>query len=278
MIKTLLGPELFRKGMDLYFTRHDGEAATVEQFVQCFADASGRDFSQFMRWYSQAGTPEVVVTPHYDARAKTYRLDIAQTVPPTPGQPHKEPMVIPLAVGLVGKNWRRPAAHRSTASPLDRGVLELTRPSQTFVFTGDRRAADPVVQSRLFGADQTYRCRSSRTTCASSPPTIRDPFNRWQAVQTLAMSLLKHNVAALRAGAPARGRRRPDGRAWRDSWRTTSLSPPSSRWRWRRRAKPTSRARSAATSIRTPYSPRGERLRAAIGERHGRAWPTPMRA
>ena len=70
MIKALLGPELFRKGMDLYFTRHDGDAATVEQFVQCFADASGRDFSQFMRWYSQAGTPEVVVTPHYDAARK----------------------------------------------------------------------------------------------------------------------------------------------------------------------------------------------------------------
>ena len=67
MIKVLLGPELFRKGMDLYFTRHDGEAATVEQFVQCFADVSGRDFSQFMRWYTQAGTPEIVVAPHYDA-------------------------------------------------------------------------------------------------------------------------------------------------------------------------------------------------------------------
>ncbi len=79
MIKVLLGPELFRKGMDLYFTRHDGEAATVEQFVQCFADVSGRDFSQFMRWYSQAGTPEVVVTPHYDARGEDlparYRAD-----------------------------------------------------------------------------------------------------------------------------------------------------------------------------------------------------------
>src|SRR5262249_52779868 len=80
MIKALLGPELFRKGMDLYFERHDGEAATVEQFVQCFADVSGRDFSQFMLWYTQAGTPEIMVAPHHDARAKTYRLDIKQTV------------------------------------------------------------------------------------------------------------------------------------------------------------------------------------------------------
>ena len=104
MIRTLLGPATFRKGMDLYFTRHDGEAATVEQFVQCFADVSGRDMTQFMRWYSQAGTPEVKVAPHYDSRAHTYRLDITQTVPPTPGQPNKEPMVIPLALGLVGES------------------------------------------------------------------------------------------------------------------------------------------------------------------------------
>src|ERR1700728_2453921 len=92
MIRVLLGPDVFRKGMDLYFTRHDGEAATVESFVQCFADVSGRDFSQFMLWYTQAGTPEIVVAPHHDAANKTYRLDIKQTVPPTPGQPEKKPM------------------------------------------------------------------------------------------------------------------------------------------------------------------------------------------
>src|ERR1700728_1665238 len=104
MIRALLGSETFRKGMDLYFDRHDGEAATVEQFVQCFADVSGRDMTQFMRWYSQAGTPEIRVAPHYDSRARTYRLDISQTVPPTPGQPVREPMLIPLALGLVGRS------------------------------------------------------------------------------------------------------------------------------------------------------------------------------
>ncbi len=96
MIHTLLGPEKFRQGMDLYFERHDGEAATVEQFVQCFADVSKRDLKQFMRWYSQAGTPEVVASGHYDATAKTYKLDLAQVIPPTPGQTAKEPMVIPM--------------------------------------------------------------------------------------------------------------------------------------------------------------------------------------
>ncbi len=202
MIRTLLGPQLFRKGMDLYFTRHDGEAATVEQFVQCFADVSGRGFSQFMRWYSQAGTPEVVVTPHYDAQAKAYTLDIAQTVPPTPGQPNKEPMVIPLVVGLVGRTGEDlPLA--LDGRPLERGVLEITQPRQTFTFTGVAERPIPSL-NRGFSAP-------IRLSLPIEPDDLRflaahdaDPFNRWQAVQTLAMTLLKSNVAALRAGAPLR--------------------------------------------------------------------------
>ena len=144
MIKTLLGPETFRQGMDLYFTRHDGEAATIEQFVQCFADVSGADFTQFMLWYSQAGTPEVVATGGYDAGARTYRLDVAQTVPPTPGQPSKEPMVIPLAIGLVGRDGRDLPLKLSDGRTIERGVLTLTRPAETFVF-GD--IGEPPVPS-----------------------------------------------------------------------------------------------------------------------------------
>jgi aminopeptidase N len=202
MIKTLLGADLFRKGMDLYFTRHDGEAATVEQFVQCFADVSGRDFSQFMRWYSQAGTPNVVVTPHYDARTKTYRLDIAQTIPPTPGQPHKDPMVIPLAVGLVGKTGADlPLSLDGQA--LERGVIELTRPSQTFVFTGIAERPIPSF-NRGFSAPIKLSLPIEPDDLRFLAAHDRDPFNRWQAVQSLAMSLLTANVAALRAGAPVR--------------------------------------------------------------------------
>jgi len=203
MIRALLGPATFRKGMDLYFTRHDGHAATVEQFVQCFADASGRDFfPQFMRWYAQAGTPEVKVTPHYDAGTGAYRLDIAQTVPPTPGQPNKEPMVIPLALGLVGKNGGDLPLVLDD-KPLERGVIELTRPSQSFVFTGlseqpipslNRGFSAPVKLTLPLEAD------ALRFLAAHDP----DPFNRWQAVQTLAMTLLKSSIAALRAGAGAR--------------------------------------------------------------------------
>src|SRR5258707_3281144 len=102
MLIHLLGRENFRKAMDLYFSRHDGAAATVEQFLQCFADVSGTDLTQFMLWYFQAGTPEVVATGSYDGRAKTYRLEGAQRIPATPRQPDKQPMVVPLPVGFVG--------------------------------------------------------------------------------------------------------------------------------------------------------------------------------
>jgi len=202
MIKVLLGPDLFRNGMDLYFERHDGEAATVEQFVQCFADVSGRDFSQFMFWYTQAGTPEVVVAPHYDPRAKTYRLDIAQTVPPTPGQPDKAPMLIPIALGLVGKDGSD-LPLMLEGRPLDRGVLELKEPSRSFVFTG---IAEPPIPSLNRGFSAPVKL-----SLPIAPDDLRflaahdsDSFNRWQAVQTLAMSLLIENVAALRRGAPPR--------------------------------------------------------------------------
>src|SRR5499433_2203454 len=106
MLETVLGPDKFRAGMDLYFTRHDGRAATIDEFVSCFADAASYDLTQFMLWYRQAGTPEIVAQGHYDAGAKTYTLEISQTVPPTPGQPVKEPMTIPIAIGFLGPDGK----------------------------------------------------------------------------------------------------------------------------------------------------------------------------
>jgi aminopeptidase N len=203
MIKTLLGPEMFRKGMDLYFTRHDGQAATVEQFVQCFADASGRDFfPEFMRWYSQAGTPEIRVAPYYDAREKTYRLDITQSTPPTPGQPDKEPMVVPFAVGLVGQNGNDLPLVLD-GKPVARGVLHLTRPGQSFVFTGVNERPIPSL-NRGFSAPVKLAVPIEPNDLRFLAAHDSDQFNRWQAVQTLAMTLLKSNVTALRAGAPPR--------------------------------------------------------------------------
>jgi aminopeptidase N len=202
MIRTLLGRDVFRKGMDLYFERHDGQAATVEQFVQCFADVSGRDMTQFMRWYSQAGTPDIKVAPHYDPQAQTYRLDITQTVPPTPGQPDKEPMVIPLAFGLVGKNGGDMPLVLD-GKPFSRGVLELTKPSQSFVFSGVAERPIPSL-NRGFSAPIKLGLPIEPDDLRFLAAHDSDQFNRWQAVQSLGMTLLKANVASLRAGGTAR--------------------------------------------------------------------------
>ncbi|MFY9837295.1 MAG: aminopeptidase N [Xanthobacteraceae bacterium] len=195
MIRTLLGAEAFRKGMDLYFERHDGQAATVEQFVQCFADVGDRDMTEFMRWYSQAGTPEIKVAPHYDARAGIYRLDITQTVPPTPGQPDKKPMVIPLAFGLVGADGADLPLLLDGA-PLPHGVIELTRPAQSFVFTNVNQRPIPSL-NRGFSAPVKLAVPIEPNDLRFLAAHDRDPFNRWQSIQTLAMALLKANVAAL---------------------------------------------------------------------------------
>jgi aminopeptidase N len=203
MIKTLLGPDGFRKGMDLYFERHDGEAATIEQFVQCFADVSGLDMSQFMLWYAQAGTPEVVVTGSHDARTKTYRLDVAQTVPATPGQPVKEPMVIPLALGLVGRDGSDLPLKLADGTSVPRGVLTLRKPAESFVF---QDVAEPPVPSinRGFSAPIKLTANISANDLRFLAARDSDAFNRWQALQTLATRLLVDNTAALRAGGTPR--------------------------------------------------------------------------
>src|SRR3546814_18360126 len=95
MLKTLIGADAFRKGMDLYFERHDGDAATIEEFIACFAEASGRDLSQFMLWYAQAGTPAVTVSSSSHAKAGTFSLAISQTLQATPGPPPPTPAVLP---------------------------------------------------------------------------------------------------------------------------------------------------------------------------------------
>jgi aminopeptidase N len=189
MLSVLLGREGFRRGMDLYFQRHDGHAATVEDFIACFADANGADLSQFMRWYAQAGTPELAVTGSFDHKNKTFRLDVAQTVPATPGQPVKEPMTIPLALGLVGRNGHDLPLVREDGVPVERGVLTISQAAESFTFTGiaerpalslNRGFAAPIKVSVNAGTDDL------KFLAAHDP----DPFNRWQAVQSLATAIL----------------------------------------------------------------------------------------
>jgi aminopeptidase N len=203
MVQTLIGKEKFRAGMDLYFVRHDGEAATVEQFIQCFADASDRDMTQFMRWYSQAGTPEVTVAGRFDTTRKTFILECSQVVPATPGQPSKAPMVIPLSIGLVGKDGRDLVLKAADGRPLERQTIVLAERTARFEFAvvGERPVlsisggvSGPINLVTDLGTDDLAFLAAHDS----------DPFNRWQALQTISMRLLLDNVAATRAGAPPR--------------------------------------------------------------------------
>jgi aminopeptidase N len=202
MIKTILGAAKFRAGMDLYFKRHDGEAATVEQFVQCFAEASARDMTQFMRWYSQAGTPQVAIKTRYDAEAKTFALDCTQTLAPTPGQPKKQPMAIPLKLGLIGNDGRDLPLQMIDGSRPDNDVLLLAQPAETFVFKGIN-ARPRLSINRDFSAPIKVVTDLTRDDLAFLAARDSDPFNRWQAIQSIAMAALIENVAALRAGKAA---------------------------------------------------------------------------
>src|SRR5262245_44039676 len=203
MVQTMIGREDFRAGMNLYFARHDGQAATVEQFIQCFADSSGRDLSQFMRWYGQAGTPEVTVHGHFDAARKSYLLECRQVVPATPGQPVKEPMVVPLSLGLVGKNGRDLPLKGSVSGSISDTVVILADDAAAFEFVDvDER---PVLSiNRGFSAPIKLVNDLSANDLAFLAKHDSDPFNRWQAVQTISMRLLVDNVAALRAGRTTR--------------------------------------------------------------------------
>ncbi len=198
MLKTLLGDDGFRAGMDLYFQRHDGEAATIEDFVAAFADATGRDLSQFALWYEQSGTPVLTVNGTYDAAAGTYRLDVAQSVPPTPGQTDKKPMVIPLVLGLVGPDGKdMPLMLGNT--PVPRGVLEITQPKQSFLFTGIDAQPVPSL-NRGFSAPVNVVSELSAEERVFLAAHDTDPFNRFDALQGLALGLLKESA---RTGTPA---------------------------------------------------------------------------
>ncbi|MGH6864943.1 MAG: aminopeptidase N [Methyloceanibacter sp.] len=196
MLQTLLGRAGFRKGLDLYFERHDGEAATVEDFVKAMADVSGRDLSQFMLWYTQSGTPELACSLDYDAHTKTARLHVSQVVPPTPGQTKKDPMQIPLKVGLIGANGDElPLRLKDQAAPTD-GLLEITEREQVFEFLDVPGPPTPSLL-RDFSAPVRLTTSLDLEQVEFLMAHDTDPFNRWQAAQTYAINLL---TAAARDG------------------------------------------------------------------------------
>lgn len=203
MLRTLLGPEKFRRGSDLYFQRHDGQAVTTDDFVQAMEDASGVDLGQFRRWYSQAGTPEVRVKRHYDPVSETYRLTFKQSCPPTPGQPHKEDLHIPVEVSLLGEHGEDlPLCLEGEPTPLGTSrVLELTSAEQAFTFCDIQREPVPSIL-RGFSAPVTLVVDYTDEELAYLTGHDSDPFNRWEAGQQLAVRVLLRLVDDYRNKRP----------------------------------------------------------------------------
>lgn len=195
MLKTILGDQGFRAGMDLYFERHDGEAATIEQFLKAFEDACGTDLTQFALWYQQSGTPALSVSASYDATKRTYTLTIEQSCPPTPGQPTKKPMVIPVRFGLVGGDGADMAYSGVTGATVNDDVLILTEPRHEIVFEGIASRPTPSLL-RGFSAPVKLDPPLDPADLLFLAAHDSDPFNRWQALQTIAT---RHLIAAAEA-------------------------------------------------------------------------------
>ena len=204
MLKTLLGPDVFRRGMDLYFERWDGTATTVESFIDCFAEVSDRDLSDFFVWYNQAGTPEVRIAQRYDAGASTLDLTLSQSIPPTPGQAHKKPVPIPVRLGLLDQDGAALSfqARAGTAADAET-VVVLDGPEVTVRLTGVGKR--PVLSAlRGFSAPVKLSTDAAPEDRYVLLAADTDLFNRWEAGQSLAEELIL---------ARAAGRADPEGEA-----------------------------------------------------------------
>ncbi|MBI3441285.1 MAG: aminopeptidase N, partial [Proteobacteria bacterium] len=176
MMHTLLGPEKYRKGTDLYFKRHDGQAVTCDDFAQCMQDASGIDLTQFKLWYSQAGTPELTAKGSYDAGKKTFTLALEQKIPDTPGHTNKKPMHMPILVGLLGKNGR-------DLLPEKTRILHLKEQQQRFTFENITEKPVPSIL-RGFSAPAKVTSDLTDSDLLFLMAHDSDGFNRWDAGQT----------------------------------------------------------------------------------------------
>ncbi|CAM0148582.1 unnamed protein product [Urochloa decumbens] len=205
MYKTMFGASGFRKGMDLYFQRHDGQAVTCEDFYAAMCDANNAQLPNFLQWYSQAGTPTVKVASSYDPSSQTFSLKLSQEVPPTPGQPAKEPMFIPVAVGLVdstGQDMPLTSVYSdgilqtlsSDGQPVFTTVLQFKKKEEEFIF---KNVPEKPVPSLLRGYSAPVRLDSdlSESDLFFLLANDSDEFNRWEAGQVLARKLMLSLVA-----------------------------------------------------------------------------------
>ena len=178
MLKTLVGDDAYYKAVQLYVDRHDGQAATLEDWLQAFEDSTGRDLSQFKIWYEQAGTPRLKVTERYDDGS--FFLDFEQSTPPTPNQDHKDPRVIPIAIGLLSPQGEeiQPTA-----------IFEMTQAKQSIEFKDMAERPIPSIL-RNFSAPVILEHDIDNTRRSFLMAHDSDPFNRWEASQSLAMNCL----------------------------------------------------------------------------------------
>jgi aminopeptidase N len=202
MLKTLIGADAFRRGMDIYFARYDGAAATIEDFLSCFAESSGRDLTHFALWYDQAGTPRLSVETHFDAANKTYALALSQQTPPTPGQAEKRPFLIPVALALFDADGKKLSLASDDASTEEcaQGLFELSEPHRSITF---KNVAEAPALSLLRGFSAPVRVEPAPDAAQLLGLLAHDddPFNRWQAAQSLALRTIFARVAALRGEA-----------------------------------------------------------------------------
>ncbi len=200
----LLGADLYRKAMDLYFERYDGQAVTTEDFAQCMADISGQDLEQFRHWYSQAGTPELHITSDYDAKKQTLIFTVRQSCPATPGQEHKLPFHIPLAIGLLDSQGVDMPIHQEGEQKHSSGtkIVELRKLVETFTFVGIKEQPIPSLL-RGFSAPVKVFYDYSDEELMFLMANDSDDFNRWDAAQVLAQRIILNMIKSKTLEVPS---------------------------------------------------------------------------
>ncbi len=193
MMHTLIGGDAFRRGMDLYFKRHDGQAVTTDDFVSAMEDASQQDLGQFRLWYSQAGTPELEISTEFDEVKAELKLEVSQHTPGTPGQSNKLPLHIPFSIGLIDKDGNDIAVQLSsekTAPAAGTRTLDIHNSSETFIFKTDNNRPQ-LSLLRNFSAPVRIISKQSLEERCFLLRYDSDPFNRWEAGQQLAMAQIQ---------------------------------------------------------------------------------------
>lgn len=197
MIKTIVGNDGFAKGLDVYFDRHDGDAATIEDFLKAMEEGSSSDLGHFKLWYEQAGTPQIMVRSNYDADQGTLTLNFTQATVATPGQTTKHPLHIPIRFGLVGPDGSDMRFETVSGADFNNDIIELTKTDHTVTITGLSERPIPSLL-RGFSAPVRLDFTLSENDLIHLIAHDKDAFNRWESMQTIAMRMLLDKIDCLK--------------------------------------------------------------------------------